>query len=267
MHVLLTNDDGYDAPGLRALYEAVSGLAGASIEVIAPSEAQSGKGHVVSDRFRLRAAEAEGIGPLTVVEGSPADCVRAAVGLPGRRRPDWVLSGINRGSNLGIDIYNSGTVAAAREAGFYGIRAIALSQYTRGGAPVEWLRSTRTAAAVIAAIIMPDAPCPPHAPPRDHALIAEALRRSPPAMSRGWWNVNLPIPDGDQPTRGAMLTRISRDPYHLDYRVVREADGSESCENVASYHDRPAAPGTDVAAVFEGWISISPLKWCDESAF
>lgn len=265
MHILLTNDDGYDAPGLRALFDAVSGCCDATLTVVAPAEVQSGKGHIVSDCFRVRRVELPVMGGVHVVEGSPADCVRAAVGLSDLRRPDWVISGINRGSNLGIDIYNSGTVAAAREAGFWGIPALALSQYTKSSVPDDWPGSTRTAAAIIAAILQPDAPCPQTADPAVHDQVLAVMaghragREDDPPHT--WWNVNLACREDDRPVKGVKLTQVSREPYAIDYRIRRDGDSRVLCENVASYHSRPAAPGTDVEAVFGGWTSISRLDW------
>jgi 5'-nucleotidase len=205
-----------------------------------------------------------------VVDGSPPDCVRAAVALPGEPRPDWVLSGINHGSNLGIDIYNSGTVAAAREAGFLGIPALAISQLRRQPVPDDWPRTTREAAAVIAAILRPDEPPPGHADVGLHRATLATLRA---AMTKSggrelgpFWNINLPLPDAGQTARGVEVTSVSRDPYAMDFRIIRDADGVEYCENQASYHARPATEGTDVAAVFRGWVSLSPLRWSDYRA-
>ena len=113
MRILLTNDDGYDAPGLRALWEAVGLLADVDIDVVAPECVQSGKGHSISRTILCRKVSVEPIGEVVTTDGTPADCVRAALALPGRLRPQWVIAGINRGSNLGVDVYYSGTVAAA----------------------------------------------------------------------------------------------------------------------------------------------------------
>ncbi len=267
MRILLTNDDGYDAPGLLALHQAVRCLPDVTIDVIAPSVAQSGKGHTVSGRFRFWRAEVDGMGNVLVVDGSPPDCVRAAVVLPGLHRPDWVISGINRGSNLGVDIYNSGTVAAAREAGILGIPALAVSYLVKASLPDDWERASREAAGVIAALLRPEAPCPAHADPAAHRGTMLALAHHPAAAETGqphtWWNINLPRLPAGEPARGVQITNISRDPLALDYRIQRDPDGVECCENLASYHNRPAAPGTDIVATFSGWISLSPLHWCD----
>src|SRR5262249_20550980 len=126
MHFLLTNDDGIDAPGLQALFQAVQPFA-ESI-VVAPASALSGCSHRVTTdgpiRIDKRAAN------RFAVDGTPADCVR--VGLHALAKDvDWVLSGINAGGNLGADVHHSGTVAAVREAVLHGKPGIALSQYRK----------------------------------------------------------------------------------------------------------------------------------------
>ncbi len=175
MRIVLTNDDGFDAPGLTALWQAVSLLPAAEIEVIAPAESHSGKGHVLSKQITCRRRTIEPIGSVVVVEGTPVDCVCAALHLPDLARPDWILAGINRGSNLGVDQYNSGTVAAVRQAAIFGIPAIAVSQHVIPNEPDDWTRAAREAAAVLAAIMQPNQPPPPHVDTKLHALAHRAI--------------------------------------------------------------------------------------------
>src|SRR5262245_15532886 len=132
MRMLLTNDDGIEADGLRALLEAARPFGDAV--VAAPAGPQSGVSHAVTTGAAVR-AEPRGPGRFAVA-GSPADCVRVALS---RLAPDagWVLSGINHGGNLGADVYYSGTVAAAREAALHGWPAVALSHYRRRGMPFD----------------------------------------------------------------------------------------------------------------------------------
>jgi len=124
--VLLTNDDGYSAPGLRALADAMREHA--RVVVIAPEHEQSACSHALTLHRALRLRTlGEG---LHALDGTPADCVYVALFAGKRlmpRRPDLVVSGINRGLNLGFDIYYSGTVAAAREAAIRGVPAVAVS--------------------------------------------------------------------------------------------------------------------------------------------
>lgn len=263
MRILLTNDDGYDAPGLLALYRAVRGLPDVEIDVIAPAEPQSGKGHTVSRAIRCRRRELPEIGGITTVEGSPADCIRAALVLEGHPRPDRVIAGINHGGNLGADVYYSGTVAAAREAAFFGIPAVAVSQVVVRGIPDDWPRTTREAAAVLAALVRPDAPPPPHADAALHDRTRRALTDADAPFRPGeppCWNVNLPGLPAGTATGGVRVVSVSRDPMPLDYQCTREDDGTWHLENVARYLDRKVTANTDVAVAFAGQVAISPMR-------
>lgn len=128
MDILLTNDDGIDAPGLRTLWQCIE-RGGHSVQVWAPSKNWSGAGHFVTIGDAIRVDRDDSFAPTAAhrVHGSPADCIRVAEALGAK--PDIVLSGINNGWNLGRDVYRSGTVAAAREAVLSGIPAVALSAF------------------------------------------------------------------------------------------------------------------------------------------
>jgi len=137
MHVLLTNDDGIAAPGLLALENAVQQL-GWQFTVVAPATEQSQCGHRVTTHQHLRV---EALGKNRhAVHGTPADCVRLAL-FALEVKPDLVLSGVNAGGNLGQDIVISGTVAAAREAAYHGIRSMALSHYMIRELVLDWQRT------------------------------------------------------------------------------------------------------------------------------
>lgn len=283
MRFLLTNDDGYDAPGLRALHEAVHNLPGVEISVIAPAVAQSGMGHSTSESFTCREVCLEGMGQITVAEGTPADCVRAALHLPGHPRPDWVIAGINRGSNLGVDIFYSGTVAAAREAAILGVRAIAISQLVKPSIADDWPGSARLAGAIIAAITLPEqAPAPwvdqvcfdmVRRALLDAALSASALSPSQPVApvrpmtgvssqrrpAAPCWNVNLPRLSDGCPPLGACVTPISSDPPAFDLAPTSQGSGITRLTYVGRYHERQGTPGTDVARAFAGYITLSLL--------
>ena len=127
--ILVTNDDGVRAPGLKALAEHVSALG--EVYIVAPEREQSGVGHALTLLHPLRMHE---IAPkVTAVEGTPTDCVMLACHRILPRKPDIVFSGINRGHNLGDDITYSGTVSAALEAILIGLPAIAVSTGYKGG--------------------------------------------------------------------------------------------------------------------------------------
>lgn len=128
LRILLSNDDGFDAPGLTALVEAFEGEH--EVWVVAPSAEQSAKSHALTLQSPLRAVPR---GPRRwAVDGTPADCVYLALHGLMDERPHLVVSGINRGSNLGNDVHYSGTVAAAREAVLGGLAAIAVSLHLEG---------------------------------------------------------------------------------------------------------------------------------------
>ena len=127
MNILLTNDDGIWAPGLRAMHKALC-ASGHQVTVVAPLTEQSAVGHAVTLSSPLRIKKVNdgaflGFG----VSGSPVDCVKIALGTVYNLQPDLLISGINNGANVGVDILYSGTVAAATEAALVGIPALAVS--------------------------------------------------------------------------------------------------------------------------------------------
>ncbi|MDE2616386.1 MAG: 5'/3'-nucleotidase SurE, partial [Burkholderiales bacterium] len=133
MKILISNDDGYQAPGIVALYEALKHVA--EVEVVAPEHNNSAKSNALtlhSPLYVHRAANG-----FRYVNGTPADCVHIALtGLLGYR-PDLVVSGINNGANMGDDTIYSGTVGAAMEGYLFGIPAIAFSQVEKGWAHID----------------------------------------------------------------------------------------------------------------------------------
>src|SRR5271169_5113618 len=122
-HILLTNDDGYNAPGLLALAEALQDLG--TIGIVAPSTEQSGAAQSLTLRQPIVCNEISD--RRWAVDGTPADCVIVALHKLLPEKPDLVISGINFGANLGENVYYSGTVGAAREAALHHIPALAMS--------------------------------------------------------------------------------------------------------------------------------------------
>jgi 5'-nucleotidase len=225
--ILLTNDDGIDAPGLEALEVAAACLGGEAV-VVAPAEPHSGCGHRVTTGRPLRVDE---LAPgRFCVHGTPADCVRLALA---RLAPDigLVLAGINAGGNLGADIHHSGTVAAAREAALHGRVAVAASHYHRRGTEIDWRRAA--------------------------AWLAEVLvdLEGRPTAENEFWNVNLPDVPIDAPSPAVVECRIDPSPFALGYRL---ADGGWHYD--ASYHERPRVAGGDVDICFSGGIAVSRLR-------
>ena len=226
MKFLLTNDDGIDAEGLAALAEAAAPLG--TIVCVAPDSHHSGCGHrVTTDRpLRLR--------PLGdnrwSLDGTPADCVRVTLAHVAPD-VDWVLSGVNHGGNLGVDVFHSGTVAAVREAALHGKPGIALSHYRRRGAEgTDWLRVATWACRVLKQLL--DRP-----------------------VERGtFWNVNLPHPLASDVQPRIIFCPLEAGPLPLCFRT--EGDLLHYSGN---YHERHRQPGTDVDVCFSGQIAVSEL--------
>jgi 5'-nucleotidase len=224
MKFLLTNDDGIDAPGLAALNEAVDG-AGETL-VVAPFDAQSGCAHAATTDKPLRLRKFEG--KRYAVEGTPADCVRVGLHRFGDD-VEWVLSGINSGGNLGVDVYHSGTVAAVREAALRGIPAIAFSQYrNRTLTPEDWQRAAEWS-----------------------RLVMDELLKHPPEAGV-FWNVNLPSLDPGAPYPGMVYCPLDPSPLPLSYH------GDEDVlQYNGVYAKRPRLTGTDIDICFRGKIAVS----------
>lgn len=229
MIVLITNDDGIEAEGLGVLKRAVSLLVPeAEIYTVAPAGPMSEVGHRVTTRDPIpvaRAGERE-----WALGGTPADCVRVALFALLPPRVDWVFSGINHGGNLGQDIFISGTLAAAREAAYHGIRAAGFSQYRRQPATIDWERSLRWTQQAIASLLQ-----------SRH-------------QDGEYWNVNLPDLLPSDPEPRLVETRPERGALPVCFA---QGDGCLSYAGV--YAQRPASPGTDVATCFGGQVSISRL--------
>jgi 5'-nucleotidase len=221
VRLILTNDDGIDAPGLAALARAASGLG--DLQIVAPSGPQSGCGHVVTTHRPVEFARRHA--SSASVSGTPADCVRLALHHLATGA-NWVLSGINAGGNLGADVYHSGTVAAAREAAFHGVPAIAVSHYIAKGLEIDWDRAVEVVGPILRKLMA--RPCP-----RGH-----------------FWNVNLPHPLS--PDAEWVECPVDTSPHPLVYQL----DGDRA-QYVGNYHERPRQPGADVATCLGGRIAAS----------
>ena len=230
--ILVSNDDGAEAPGIKLLERIAADLS-RDVWVVAPEQEQSGASHSLTTRRPLRMRE---VGARRyVVDGTPTDCLLlAAKRLFRDRRPDLVLSGVNAGGNLGEDLMYSGTVAAAREAALLGIPAIALSQYYRDGDKIPW----ETAAAFAPEIIRRLAR---HPWPGD-SLVNVNFPGVPPAAVRGVAVTS----QGRRALSDSLTERL--DPRGRPYfwiGPIREAG--------------IAQPGTDLAAIAEDRVSITPV--------
>lgn len=132
MHILLTNDDGIFAPGIAAMYKELAAIG--DVTVAAPAEVMSGAGHSITVREPLACSKVDIAGRFSgySIQGSPADCVKLALMELCEKPVDLVVSGLNDGANVGINVYYSGTVAAAMEAAFYKIGSVAVSLAREG---------------------------------------------------------------------------------------------------------------------------------------
>jgi 5'-nucleotidase len=227
MKFLVTNDDGIEAAGLTALVAAVQKLGDPVI--VAPATVQSGVSHAVTwhEGVRIEQRSEERF----TVHGTPADCTR--LGLL-RVVPDakWVLSGINHGSNLGADMYYSGTVAAVREAVLHGWPGVAISHYYRAGLEYDWNRATNW--------IVP--------------ILSELLAR--PVEAGLFYNVNLPhlTPDAADPE--VVWCPLDPNPLPLNYRHDEES----GLYFAGDYRLRKRTPGADVDVCFNGSIAITEVR-------
>jgi 5'-nucleotidase len=225
MKLLLTNDDGIDAPGLAALAE-VAATHG-RLTWVAPHTHLSGCGHRVTTDGPIRLMQKGA--DRWAIDGTPADCVRVALA---KVAPDieWVLSGLNHGGNLGADVYHSGTVAAVREAAMHGRPAIAFSQYRKRGQEIDWERARRWMAQVLTEIL---------AQPLTPGL---------------YWNVNLPSLTPDDPEPRVVHCALEIGPLPLSFREL-----DECLHYNGNYHERPRIAGSDVDVCFAGNIAVTRL--------
>lgn len=233
MHILLANDDGYLAPGLLALYEALSPLA--KITVVAPEQNHSGASNSLTLQRPLTIYEAGGGSQrgFYYVNGTPTDCVHVALTGLLHDKPDLVVSGINQGENMGEDVLYSGTVAAAIEGVMFGIPAFAFSQQKKGWSHVD-------AAAGVA-----------------RAVIERYLEQ--PLPSPFLLNVNIPNLPVDE-LRGWQITRLGK--RHPSQPVIcQQNPRGEPIYWIGPAGDaRDASEGTDFHAVAEGYASLTPLQ-------
>ncbi len=235
MQILLTNDDGIYAPGIAALKHNIQDLG--HINVVAPDVEQSGVGHSITFSHPLRIREVHlhnefiGYG----VNGSPADCVKLAVYEVMKNRPDVVISGINMGSNVGIHILYSGTVAAAVEAAIMGFPSIAISfEISDKYADVQ--SAAKVARGVIESILK-------------HKLIAGSLL-----------NVNIPSLPPDQ-IKGIRITRQFAHDFKEAFEKRIDPAGKTYYWMIGTNKYIHHEEGTDISAVNEGYISITPLRY------
>lgn len=230
MNILLSNDDGWDAPGLVALREAAARFG--PVWVVAPADPQSGVSHRLTLDRPLHLVEREN--RVFSLDGTPADCARVGLTQLGVKF-DWVLSGINHGANLGSDVYVSGTVAAAREATLHGVSAMALSQYRDGmESPFDWVHSRMLATRVL-----------------DRYLTA---RRADLELI----NVNFPDrrSDGGWDRVEIVECGLDTSPLPADYRRCEQG----RLHYHGNYQNRARTAGGDIDVCFAGHLAVTSLS-------
>ncbi len=225
-HILLTNDDGYQAEGLRALATALEGFA--TVSIVAPSREQSGTAQSLTLRQPIvcnKIAERE-----WAIDGTPADCVIVALHKLLPEKPDMVISGINHGANLGENVYYSGTVGAAREGALHHIPSLAISLCSKK-TEAKFENPARVARATAEMILKEGL--------QDQVLL----------------NVNVPEPWNGEVKFTRQSQKITRnqlsegkDPRGRSYFWLFEQKINKNVE-----------PDTDYAAILSGAVSITPL--------
>ncbi len=222
MKFVLTNDDGIDAPGIQALAAAVQGDA----IVVAPKDHKSGCSHQATHWERAIHVDPRDDSHYAV-DGTPADCTRLALT---HLVPDTecLLSGINAGGNLGIDTWLSGTVAAAREATFMGVRAIAFSQYIKRPLELDWSLAAE----------------------RTKSILDLLLEKE--YQPGTFWNVNLPHLEPGSPEPEVVYPHLCRQQLPMNYEI----DG-QYFRYSGAYSGRKRDPNSDADLCLSGKITIT----------
>lgn len=233
MKILISNDDGYQAPGIVALHRALASIAGVVVEVVAPEHNNSAKSNALTLHSPLYVHHAPN--GFRYVNGTPADCVHIAMtGLLGYR-PDLVVSGINNGANMGDDTIYSGTVGAAMEGYLFGVPAIAFSQVER-----DWLE-LESAAEKAKQIVQ-------------QLLAQQSTGQAP-------WLLNVNIPNLPLDRIGAVkLCRLGRR-HSAEPVITQLSPRGETMYWIGSAGAvKDDAEGTDFHATAQGCVSMTPLK-------
>ncbi len=232
MNFLLTNDDGIDAPGLAALEAAVREFG--DVVTVAPDQHLSGCSHQVSSHRPLLATKVDR--NRYALDGTPADCTRIGL-MHLAKETDWVLSGINDGGNLGVDVFMSGTVAAVREAAWHRVRGVAFSQYRKSRGAFDWSAAVPLARRVL-----------------------EELWKLP-LEAGAFWNVNLPdlqtAASAQIPPEDVEIAFCPLNPHPLPV-VFEVLENSYTYRGV--YTDRHRDTGSDVDVCFSGRVAVTQIR-------
>lgn len=255
MNLLISNDDGYQAPGIVALYEAFKDMG--QVVVVAPEHNNSAKSNALTLNAPLYLHESPK--GFRYINGTPADCVHIALTGLLDFRPDLVISGVNNGANMGDDTIYSGTVGAAMEGYLMGIPAIAFSQVKKGWAHIEV--AAQMARKLVDSLLEAGLVLNSKA---DHKRIAsdqatDSPETSPPTAQPWLLNVNMPnLPLSEH--RGFVFTRLGR--RHAAERVITQVNprGETMYWIGGAGPAKDESEGTDFHATQNGWSSITPLQ-------
>lgn len=234
--ILITNDDGITAPGLRNLIQFVEGFG--DLYVVAPDSPQSGMGHAITVDSTLYSKRISfGSSPATAAEystsGTPADCVKLALRELLPRTPDLCISGINHGANSSINVIYSGTMSAAIEAGIEGIPAIGFSLCN-----YSWEANFE------------------HCREAVRTLVREALERPMPAGTV--LNVNIPE---KPPLAGIRICRQARGNYRERFDKRTSPSGKEYYWLTGTFELLDEGEDTDIYALEQGYVSVVPTQF------
>lgn len=236
MRILLSNDDGILAPGILAMYQALTDDGQNDVTVVAPETVQSASAHSITIRHPLlcRTVHVAGGFRGTSVEGSPADCVKLAVRALLPEKPDLVVSGINAGANVGVHVLYSGTVAAAAEGAILGCPAVAVSLDFAD--ELDFDRAGRIARRVIDYLV-------------GRGLHAGKL-----------YNVNIPALKPGWP-RGIRSARQSDQSLRERFEKRQDPNGRVYYWLEGGFGDPQDEAGTDLRAITEGFVAVTPLHF------
>lgn len=227
MHILLTNDDGFFAPGIQALYTILAGE-GYSVSIVAPDSQRSATGHSIT-LFEPLFITKHSLDPGTgyAVSGKPADCVKLAIQGKVVPRPDLVISGINNGPNLGTDVFYSGTVSAAMEGVLLGIPALAVSLASFSA--TDYKPAAR--------------------------FVAQFLQNF--RFEQGLININIP-PLLEKEWKGIRVTKLGKAVYENVFEHRKAPYGKEYYWQAGTMSPE-VDQETDLYAIQEGYVSLTPM--------
>lgn len=243
MRILLTNDDGIDAIGLKVLYRSLQSLG--DIQVIAPADVQSATGHAITfhrpvqaEKRTVRDAQGRELFTGYAVHGRPADCVKLAVHhlLDDPSRVDLVVSGMNAGANVGVNVFYSGTVGAAREGAIWGLPSLAVSLHIGKMERTEFDRAADLARQVIDRVLAE--------PMAAHSLV----------------NINLPVTEPGRSCRGIKVAPICTSRIIEQYEPL-ELQGRCHYQAAPIFDFHQRIPGSDVDVLFDGYVAVTPMSF------